>query len=85
VGPFLLSTKWSTLFVALLVGIVLAGFARLTRLTWLALLAGLALLLAGLLAGLRLVLVLLLLIVLARLVLVRHLVSSVGGVAPAIF
>jgi|GEM_PF-6185382 hypothetical protein len=41
------------------------------------LLAGLALLLASLLAGLRLVLVFLLLIVLARLILVGHVMSSV--------
>jgi hypothetical protein len=46
----------------------------------LALLAGLALLLSGLLAGLRLVLALLLLrIILARLVLVRHVINSVGN------
>jgi hypothetical protein len=48
----------------------------------LALLAGLALLLAGLLAGLRLVLVPLLLIVLARLILVRHVMNSVGVGLP---
>jgi hypothetical protein len=52
----------------------------------LVLLAGLALLLARLLARLRLVLLpLLLRIVLARLVLVRHVMNSVGGVTPACF
>jgi hypothetical protein len=51
----------------------------------LALLAALALLLARLLAGLRLVLVPLLLIFLARLIRVRHFSSSVGRVTPAFF
>ena len=87
------SKRLSALFVALLVHLLagltgLAGLARLALLTLLALLAllaALALLLARLLAGLRLVLMPLLLILLARLILVRHVLSSVGGVTPAFF
>jgi hypothetical protein len=68
------------LLAALRVRVVLAGLL----LTWLLLilLAALALLLAGLLAGLRLVLVALLLIVLARLILVRHVIDSMGVGLP---
>ena len=62
-----------------LAGLLAGLMARLTRLS---LLAGLALLLAGLLARLRLVLVSLLLILLARLILVRHVMSSVGEGLP---
>jgi hypothetical protein len=74
----------------LLVCVVLARFSRLlagllARLVGLTLLAGLALLLAGLLAGLRLVLVPLLLIILARLVLVRHVMNSCEGGCPSHF
>jgi hypothetical protein len=74
----------SALLVTLLVRILLAGLAGLAWLTRLALLAGLALLLAGLLARLGLVLLPLLLILLARLVLVRHVMSSVGRGYPSL-
>jgi hypothetical protein len=92
-APLPLATA-SALLVAL-VHILLTGFAGLltrlamltvlVRFAMLVLLARLTLLLAGLLARLRLVLVALLLIALARLVLVRHVLKLRDGVTPAIF
>jgi hypothetical protein len=72
----------------ILIFVLLPGFGRLTGLlrVRLALLAALALLLARLLAGLRLVLVALLLqIVLARLVLVGHVMNSMEWGYPSPF